>query len=57
MTMISEKDLESMGYYEMFETRTQNPDAYSEWVEGKILTESSGKFISFRGKTHGSKIH
>lgn len=43
--MISEKDLESMGYYEMFETRTQNPDAYSEWVEGKILTEGMDRLV------------
>ena len=39
--MISEKDLESMGYYDMFpDSDPVNwADFYSGWVEKKILTE------------------
>ena len=39
--MISEKDLESMGYYDMFPNAdpVNWADFYSGWVEKKILTE------------------
>lgn len=39
--MISEKDLESMGYYDMFPDAdpVNWADFYSSWVEKKILTE------------------
>ena len=39
--MISEKDLESMGYYDMFPDAdpVNWADFYSGWVEKKILTE------------------
>jgi NTP pyrophosphatase (non-canonical NTP hydrolase) len=39
--MISEKDLESMGYYDMFPDAdpVNWADYYSGWVEKKILTE------------------
>ena len=39
--MISEKDLESMGYYDMFPAAdpVNWADYYSGWVEKKILTE------------------
>lgn len=39
--MISEKDLESMGYYDMFSDAdpVNWADFYSGWVEKKIMTE------------------
>lgn len=40
--MISADDLDRMGYYEMFDVNgiPNNPfAAYSQWVEGKILTK------------------
>ena len=39
--MISDKDLESMGYYDMFPNAdpVNWADFYSGWVEKKILTE------------------
>lgn len=45
--MISEKDLESMGYYDMFPDA--NPvnwaDYYSGWVEKKILTKDQERLV------------
>jgi NTP pyrophosphatase (non-canonical NTP hydrolase) len=46
--MITNKDLESFDYYEMFpETeKSSNPmKDYSEWVEDKILTEGHDRLI------------
>lgn len=46
--MINGKDLEDMGYYEMFdqEGTPKNPfAAYSQWVEGKMLTKGMDRQI------------
>jgi NTP pyrophosphatase (non-canonical NTP hydrolase) len=42
--MLSEKDLENFGYYEMFQSESSPTNAfalYGKWVEGKILTEGA----------------
>ena len=43
--MISEKDLENMGYYEMFPEQEGKDwtEIYSDWVEGKILTSGDDR--------------
>ena len=43
--MISEKDLENMGYYEMFPELEGKDwtEIYSAWVEGKILTSGDDR--------------
>jgi len=45
--MISEKDLESMGYYDMFPNAdpVNWADFYSGWVEKKILTEGQERLV------------
>jgi NTP pyrophosphatase (non-canonical NTP hydrolase) len=45
--MISEKDLESMGYYDMFpDSDPVNwADFYSGWVEKKILTKDQERLV------------
>jgi NTP pyrophosphatase (non-canonical NTP hydrolase) len=45
--MISEKDLESMGYYDMFPDAdpVNWADFYSGWVEKKILTEGQERLF------------
>ncbi len=45
--MISEKDLESMGYYDMFPDAdpVNWADFYSGWVEKKILTKDQERLI------------
>lgn len=45
--MISEKDLESMGYYDMFPDAdpVNWADFYSGWVEKKILTQGSDRLV------------
>ena len=46
--MINGKDLEDMGYYEMFDSegKPKNPfAAYSQWVEGKMLTKGMDRQI------------
>jgi NTP pyrophosphatase (non-canonical NTP hydrolase) len=45
--MISEKDLESMGYYDMFpDSDPVNwADYYSGWVEKKILTKDQERLV------------
>ena len=46
--MISEKDLESMGYYDMFPDAdpVNWADFYSGWVEKKILTEGQERLYA-----------
>ena len=43
--MISEKDLENMGYYDMFPELDGKDwtEIYSAWVEGKILTSGDDR--------------
>ena len=43
--MISEKDLENMGYYQMFPEQEGKDwtEIYSNWVEGKILTSGDDR--------------
>ena len=43
--MISEKDLENMGYYDMFPELEGKDwtEIYSAWVEGKILTSGDDR--------------
>lgn len=43
--MISEKDLENMGYYQMFPEQEGKDwtEIYSDWVEGKILTSGDDR--------------
>lgn len=45
--MISEKDLESMGYYDMFPDAdpVNWADFYSGWVEKKILTKDQERLV------------
>lgn len=44
--MISAEDLDLFGYYDMFDNNTEKPtDAYSKWVEGKIITEGQERLI------------
>jgi len=45
--MISEKDLESMGYYDMFPDAdpVNWADYYSGWVEKKILTKDQERLV------------
>lgn len=45
--MISEKDLESMGYYDMFPNSdpVNWADYYSGWVEKKILTKDQERLV------------
>jgi len=45
--MISEKDLESMGYYDMFPDAdpVNWADFYSGWVEKKILTNGQDRLV------------
>jgi len=45
--MISEKDLESMGYYDMFPDAdpVNWADFYSGWVEKKILTKDQDRLV------------
>ena len=45
--MISEKDLESMGYYDMFHDAdpVNWADYYSGWVEKKILTKDQERLV------------
>ena len=45
--MISEKDLESMGYYDMFPDAdpVNWADFYSGWVENKILTKDQDRLV------------
>lgn len=44
--MISEKDLEVFGYYEMFEEAAKDTtQSYSDWVEGKIITSGQERLI------------
>lgn len=46
--MISEKDLEMFGYYDMFEYTKKDKDrvdTYSDWVEGKIVTKGQERLI------------
>jgi NTP pyrophosphatase (non-canonical NTP hydrolase) len=45
--MISEKDLESMGYYDMFPDAdpVNWADYYSGWVEKKILTKDQDRLV------------
>ena len=43
--MLSNKDLEGMGYYEMFPEHEGKDwtEIYSDWVEGKILTSGDDR--------------
>lgn len=44
--MISGDDLELFGYYEMFDKKGDTtPTGYSEWVEGKIITEGQTRLV------------
>ena len=43
--MLSGDDLENFGYYEMFPTETNGLDAYSKWVEEKILTYGDERLV------------
>ena len=46
--MISEKDLEAMGYFEQFGTNPQHSKTlldYSKWVEEKILTSGQDRLV------------
>lgn len=44
--MITRKDLDELGYYDMFQdTQKDTTDSYSEWVEGKIVTEGQERLI------------
>lgn len=45
--MITNKDLEGMGYYEMFPEHEDKDwtEIYSEWVEGKILTHGKERLV------------
>lgn len=46
--MISERDLEAMGFFEQFGNGPKNSktlDEYSKWVEGKMLTEGHARLV------------
>jgi NTP pyrophosphatase (non-canonical NTP hydrolase) len=43
--MLSKDDLENFGYYEMFQTSSDGQDAYSKWVEEKILTYGDERLV------------
>lgn len=44
--MISGDDLELFGYYEMFDKQgATTPAGYSDWVEGKIITEGQTRLV------------
>lgn len=46
--MLSAEDLDSMGYFDAFETAKDAPDftkVYSDWVEGKIITSGPDRLI------------
>jgi NTP pyrophosphatase (non-canonical NTP hydrolase) len=43
--MLSKDDLENFGYYEMFQTSSGGQDAYSKWVEEKILTYGDERLV------------
>ena len=43
--MLSKDDLENFGYYEMFQTSSEGQDAYSKWVEEKILTYGDERLV------------
>jgi len=44
--MISEKDLDAMGYFEAFQTAEDvKASDYSQWVEKKILTEGQERLV------------
>src|SRR5210317_96660 len=43
--MLSKDDLENFGYYEMFQSSSDEQDAYSKWVEEKILTYGDERLV------------
>lgn len=44
--MISGDDLELFGYYDMFDKQGDTtPAGYSDWVEGKIITEGQTRLV------------
>ena len=44
--MISEKDLDAMGYFEAFQTaKDVKASDYSQWVEKKIMTEGQARLV------------